>query len=106
MLNGMYLCHTQLGRQDAAEAACGRIVSLGLATNNLSVKFLFKPGATELISDQKINASYTMWLRQIAKETAAAKVPRKNAVQTGSRSTPYAARSCKQSLSPSAHGER
>jgi outer membrane protein OmpA-like peptidoglycan-associated protein len=74
VLNGVYLCQTQLGRQDAAETAFGRIVSLGLATNNLSVKLLFRPGSTELIADPKISASYTMWLRQIAKETAAAKV--------------------------------
>ena len=74
VLNALYLCHVQLGRMDAAEAAFGRIVSLGLATNNLSVKFLFRPGSTEFIFDPKINIAYTMWLRQIAKETAAARV--------------------------------
>lgn len=74
VLNALYLCHVQLGRMDAAEAAFGRIVSLGLATNNLSVKFLFRPGSTDFINDPKINLSYTMWLRQIAKETAAARV--------------------------------
>jgi outer membrane protein OmpA-like peptidoglycan-associated protein len=74
VLNAIYLCHLQLGHQDVAEAAFGRIVALGLATNNLSVKFLFRPGSTEFISDPKVNASYTMWLRQIAKETSAAKV--------------------------------
>jgi outer membrane protein OmpA-like peptidoglycan-associated protein len=57
-----------------AETAFGRIVALGLATNNLSVKFLFRPGSTEFIADSKVNASYTMWLRQIAKETSVAKV--------------------------------
>lgn len=74
VLNALYLCHVQLGRMDAAETAFGRIVSLGLATNNLSVKFLFRPGSTDFITDPKINLSYTMWLRQIAKETAAARV--------------------------------
>ena len=74
VLNGVYLCQTQLGRQDAAEIAFGRIVSLGLATNNLSVKLLFRPSSTELIADPKINASYAMWLRQISKEIASAKV--------------------------------
>lgn len=74
VLNGLYLCHMQLERMDAAEAAFGRIVALGLATNNLSVKFLFRPGSTDFISDSKVNASYAMWLKQIARETAAAKV--------------------------------
>lgn len=74
VLNALYLCHMQLGRTEAAEAAFGRIVSLGLATNNLSVKFLFRPGSTDFINDPKINLSYAMWLRQIAKETAAARV--------------------------------
>ena len=74
VLNGIYLCQMQLERADAAESAFGRIVALGLATNNLSVKFLFRPGSTEFIADTKINASYVMWIRQIARETAAAKV--------------------------------
>jgi outer membrane protein OmpA-like peptidoglycan-associated protein len=74
VLNGIYLCQMQLERMDAAEAAFGRIVALGLATNNLSVKFLFRPGSVEFIGDSKVNAPYAMWLRQIARETAAAKV--------------------------------
>ena len=74
VLNGLYLCQMQLERAEAAESAFGRIVALGLATNNLSVKFLFRPGSTEFIADPKINASYAMWMRQIARETAAAKV--------------------------------
>lgn len=74
VLNGLYLCQMQLERLDAAEAAFGRIVALGLATNNLSVKFLFRPGSVEFIGDAKVNAPYAMWLRQIARETAAAKV--------------------------------
>jgi outer membrane protein OmpA-like peptidoglycan-associated protein len=74
VLNGVYLCEIQLGHPEAAEAAFGRIVSLGLAINNLSVKLLFRPGSTELINDPKISASYAMWLRQIARETVAAKL--------------------------------
>ena len=74
VLNGVYLCETQLGHSDAAEAAFGRIVALGLATNNLSVKLLFRAGSTDLIADPKISASYAMWLRQIARETVAARL--------------------------------
>lgn len=74
VLNGIYLCHNQLGHQEAAETYFGKIVAYGLATNNLSVKFLFSPGSTEFVSDPKINSAYTMWLKQIAKETAASKM--------------------------------
>jgi outer membrane protein OmpA-like peptidoglycan-associated protein len=74
VLNGMYLCKAQLGQSDAAEATFGRIVSLGIATNNLSVKFLFRPGSTDFIADSKVNAPYPMWLRQIARETAESRV--------------------------------
>ena len=74
ILNGIYLCQSQLNRIDAAEVAFGRIVALGLATNNLSVRFYFRPGTTEFIADAKFNQPYPMWLRQISKESAAAKV--------------------------------
>ena len=74
VLNGLYLCQVDLGRPEAAETAFGRIVALGLATNNLSVKFLFRPGSIDFIADPKISSAYAMWLRQIARETTAAKV--------------------------------
>jgi outer membrane protein OmpA-like peptidoglycan-associated protein len=74
VLNGLYLCQAQLGQLDAAKTTFGRIVSLGIATNNLAVKFLFRPGSTDFIADPKINASYPMWLMQIAKETSDARV--------------------------------
>ena len=74
VLNAIYLCQMQLGQTSAAEQAFGRIVSLGLATNNLSVKFYFKPGSTDFIADAKITAAYGMWLRQIARETSNAKL--------------------------------
>lgn len=73
VFNGLYLCQTQLERAPAAEATFARIVALGLATNNLSVKFLFNPGSVDFIADPKISTAYTMWLRQIAKETVAAR---------------------------------
>ncbi|MDY0107790.1 MAG: OmpA family protein, partial [Giesbergeria sp.] len=72
VFNGLYLCQTQLERTQAAETTFARIVALGLATNNLSVKFLFNPGSVDFIADPKISTAYTMWLRQIAKEAVAA----------------------------------
>lgn len=73
VFNGLYLCQTQLDRTQAAETTFARIVALGLATNNLSVKFLFNPGSVDFIADPKISTAYTMWLRQIAKEAVAAR---------------------------------
>jgi outer membrane protein OmpA-like peptidoglycan-associated protein len=71
VLNGLYLTYTQLGRTDDAEKAFAKIVALGLATNSLSVKFLFRPGSLEFLSDPKISGPYNMWLRLVAREVAA-----------------------------------
>ena len=74
VLNGLYLSNFKLGRMQDAEQAFGRVVALGIAYNELGVKFLFNPGGTEFWSDQKISGPYQMWLRQIAREGTAAKV--------------------------------
>ena len=71
VLNGLYLTYTQLGRTDDAEKAFAKIVALGLATNSLSVKFLFRPGSLEFLSDPKVSGPYSMWLRLVAREVAA-----------------------------------
>ena len=73
VLNGLYLADTQLGRTDDAEKAFAKIVALGLATNSLSVKFLFRPGSVDFIADPKVSGPYNMWLRLIAREVAASK---------------------------------
>ena len=73
-LNGIYLASTKLGRPAEAEAAFGSIVAYGIRNSQLDVKFLFNPGSTVFWSDPRISAAYGMWLRQIAKEGAGAKV--------------------------------
>jgi hypothetical protein len=73
-LNGVYLASWKLGRNAEAEEAFGRVVAFGLETRNLGVKFLFNPGTTEFWSDPKVNGPYPLWLRQIARQAAAAKV--------------------------------
>ena len=73
-LNGIYLNYVRLGRMAEAEAAFGQIVAYGLRANKLDVKFLFNPGTTEFWSDPKVSGPYPMWLRQIAKEGASARV--------------------------------
>jgi flagellar motor protein MotB len=71
--SGIYLSNMKLGRVAEAEEAFGRIVALGIAYNELGVKFLFNPGSVEFWSDPKISGSYAMWLRQIAREAINAK---------------------------------
>jgi outer membrane protein OmpA-like peptidoglycan-associated protein len=71
--SGIYLSNMKLGRVAEAEQAFGRIVALGIAYNELGVKFLFNPGSVEFWSDPKISGSYAMWLRQIAHEAMTAK---------------------------------
>ena len=66
--NGIYLANVRLGKLADAETAFGRIAALGLATNNLSVKLLFRPNsATEFWPGRDLAGMYPMWLRQIAR---------------------------------------
>ena len=70
--NGIYLTNVRLGKMDEAEQAFSKIAALGLATNNLAVKLLFRPGGTDFWPDPKVSALYPMWLRQIAHAAQAA----------------------------------
>ena len=74
VMNGIDLASAKLGRTAEAEQAFGRVVALGIAYNELGVKFLFNPGSTDFWSDPRVSGPYGMWLRQIAKEGTAAKV--------------------------------
>jgi len=74
VVNGIYLAAAKLGRTAEAEQAFARVVALGIAYNELGVKFLFNPGSTEFWSDPKVSGAYPMWLRQIARESTSAKV--------------------------------
>jgi hypothetical protein len=73
VLNGIYLASWKLGRASEAEEAFGKVVALGLSNNNLGVKFLFNVDTTEFWSDPQVSGPYRFWLRQIARQTAAAK---------------------------------
>jgi len=73
VLNGVYLNNVKLGRMSEAEQAFCKVVAIGIAYNELGVKFLFNPGGTEFWSDPKVSGAYAMWLRQIARESTAAK---------------------------------
>lgn len=69
--NGLYLTNLRLGRMAEAEEAFGRIAALGLATNNLAVKLLFRPSSTEFWPSPELSGMYPMWLRQIARAVEA-----------------------------------
>lgn len=72
--NGLYLTNIHLKRLAEAETAFSKIVALGLGTNNLAVKLLFRPGTTEFLADPTFSDAYPMWLRQIARGANASKV--------------------------------
>lgn len=74
VLTGVYLANWRLGRREEAEQAFGRIVALGIAYQQLGVKFLYKPGTTDFWADPEVSGAYPMWLRQIAGETQRAAV--------------------------------
>jgi hypothetical protein len=71
--NGLYMIYWNLNRAGDAETAFGKIAAIGLATNNLAVKFLFRPGGTDFWADTKISGAYPIWLRQLARQTASAR---------------------------------
>lgn len=73
-LNGIYLTCMKLGKNAEAEQAFGKVVAYGIATNNLGVKFLFKPNSTEFWPDPKVSGPYPIWLRTIARYSATEKV--------------------------------
>src|SRR5271154_1585712 len=71
VLNGIYLANYRLHRTRAAMEAFGKVVDYGLTGDRLAVKFLFKPGSTQFISDRNIRAPYDAWIEKIAERTAA-----------------------------------
>jgi outer membrane protein OmpA-like peptidoglycan-associated protein len=71
--NGLYMIYWNVGRHSDAEGAFGKIVAIGLATNNLAVKFLFRPGSTDFWPDAKISGPYPAWLRQIGQQMSASR---------------------------------
>lgn len=70
VLNGLYLANLRLNRPDAAAAAFGQVVDFGLERQRLAVKFLFRPGSTQFVTDRRISGPYSMWLQQIAARAA------------------------------------
>ncbi len=72
--SGLYLVHQRTGNSKGAEKAFSDLVGLGLAAQQISVKFLFKVASTSFMEDMKQSSQYAMWLRQIASQIASRKV--------------------------------
>jgi len=68
--NGIYLTNWKLNRRQAAAEAFASALDYGLATDRLAVKFLFRPGSTQLTD--RAGAPYSMWIQQIAQRGAKA----------------------------------
>ena len=71
VFNGLYLTETRLGRHGESADAFGQLVDFGLASNQLAVKLLFRPGTTAFMGNAPLATDYPMWLRQIATYSAA-----------------------------------
>ena len=63
--NGIYLANWKLKRQEAASEAFGNLLDFGFASNRLALKFLFRPGSTQINDTAAV--PYTMWIKQIAR---------------------------------------
>ena len=68
--NGIYLSNWKLNRRDDATQSFGSLVSYGLKSSKLAVRFLFRPGSTQFVGDEQLSAPYPMWMQQIASRAA------------------------------------
>jgi outer membrane protein OmpA-like peptidoglycan-associated protein len=68
--NGIYLANWKLNRRQAAAEAFASALDYGFSTDRLAVKFLFRPGSTQLTD--RAGTPYSMWIRQIAQRGARA----------------------------------
>jgi outer membrane protein OmpA-like peptidoglycan-associated protein len=68
--NGVYLANWKLSRREDASQSFADLVSFGLKSNKLAVRFLFRPGSTQFFGDEQLTSPYPMWLQQIAAQAA------------------------------------
>ena len=68
--NGIYLTNWKLNRRQAAAEAFASALDYGFSADRLAVKFLFRPGSTQLTD--RAGAPYSMWIQQIAQRGAKA----------------------------------
>lgn len=63
----LYQAYRKINKNDEAEVAFGRLISLGYSSNNMNIKLMFSVAGTQFIADPDLRAQYTVWLRQLAK---------------------------------------
>ena len=64
---GMYLTNLKLRRTPDAAESFSQLVTMGLAAENLAVRFQFKPGSTGF---DATNKAYPGWLKEIGRQSA------------------------------------
>lgn len=63
----LYMVARDLGKNAESEAAFGKMVDIGIAQKNMSLKFLFSVDSTEFPKNPETRKRYALWLRLIAK---------------------------------------
>jgi len=71
---GLYQAYFNLGDEAAAERAFYELFALGVASDNVKIKFMFNVDTSEFITNQDSRIHYVIWLRQIAKYVADSQV--------------------------------
>jgi len=70
---GMYVSYLKAGDLAGAENTFGQLVSVALAENNLSIRFLFAVNSTEFITDPRFTQQYRIWTKQLGKQLSGGK---------------------------------
>lgn len=73
-LSGLYQVYWHQGKKTDAERVFGKLASTGIDAGKLSVKLLFKLGATEFVEDNDLSQQYQVWLKVIASQIAEKKL--------------------------------
>lgn len=72
VLNGVYLANWKLNKKKEAAEAFGKLIDYGMKSDKLAMKFLFQPGSTSFIRNQRISSAYPLWLQQLGQRADAA----------------------------------
>jgi outer membrane protein OmpA-like peptidoglycan-associated protein len=73
VLNAEYVALLRQGRDAEAQAVFGRIIAIGLASRNLSMRLLFAPGSTDFWPDPAVTQRYGTWLAELADQAQASR---------------------------------
>ena len=71
VLSGLYTTSWKTGRKKEAAETFGKIVGLGLESKRLPIKMFFTPGTTTLLPSADLQAQYSVWLQEVARQAGA-----------------------------------